>query len=416
MKKQYFSAVFATALLFAGVAFTACDDDDDDKGAPGTKPTLKFENVVATKNYVQSGSFAAVAPGNNTTFTFYAAKGERLMLAAMYSYSNDLFFAPENPGIELFDDSGVPRTGIIANAVKLWDNGTRVNVKPGADIQHPGVAEAGVVTEVSGKDAAGHSYQSASSLFQLSLAFDAATSRFTCTITNISKGTANETPFSAGVFVVSNVLDGKLVMDKPFFRVDQKSGAEMTNLAENGNADPLKTLVAGQTGIITTLHGAIVVVYTGNTNPIYQLGQKDAQLGLSALAQRGDPAPLRTSLEKVPQVRKIYVMTDTALPGESLECTYEAAANEKVAFATMYGYSNDWFFANGPELNALTKGDVTSKTVLLDDGTAVSQYPGAGNAQSVFGGTLLPEDKVISEVGNTFPVPAVNQTVKVTIY
>ena len=98
------------------------------------------------------------------------------------------------------------------------------------------------------------------------------------------------------------------------------------------------------------------------------------------------------------------------------ECTYEAAANEKVAFATMFGYSNDWFFANGPELNALTKGDITSKTVLLDDGTAVSQYPGAGNAQSVFGGTLMPEDKAISAVGDTYPVPAVDGIVKITIY
>ena len=169
-------------------------------------------------------------------------------------------------------------------------------------------------------------------------------------------------------------------------------------------------------GIITTLHGAIVVVYTGNTNPIYQLGQKDAQLGLAALAQRGDPGQLKASLEKVPQVRKIYTITKTALPGESMECTYEAAANEKVAFATMFGYSNDWFFANGPELNALTKGDITSKTVLLDDGTAVSQYPGAGNAQSVFGGTLMPEDKAISAVGDTYPVPAVDGIVKITIY
>lgn len=415
MKKKYFSAALAAALLFAGFAFTACDDDDDND-APGTKPTIKFENVTATKNYVQSGSFAAVAPGANTTFTFHAAKGERLMLAAMYGYSNDLFFAPENPGIQLFDDSGVPYTGVIADAVKLWDNGTRVNAQPGPDVTHPGVAQAGVVTEVKGTDDAGHNYLKASELFQVSLAFDAVQSLFTCTITNISNGTANETPFSAGVFVVSNVLDGDLVMEKPFFSVDQKSGAELTKLAEDGNVDPLKSLVAGQTGIITSLHSAIVVVYTGDTNPIYQLGQKDAQLGLAALAQRGDPAPLRTSLEKVPQVRKIYVITDSALPGKSIECTYEAAANEKVAFATMFGYSNDWFFANGPALAALTKGDVTSKTVLLDDGTAVSQYPGAGNAQFLFGGTLMPEDKVISAVGDTFPVPAVNQLVKVTIY
>ena len=409
MKKKYFYPAFAAALLFAGFAFTACDDDDDNS-APGTKPTIKFETVV---------------PGKTTSFTFYAAKGQRLMFAAMYSNSNDLFFAPENPGIQLFNDSGVPYTGIIADAVKLWDNGTRVNEQPGPNVfsvnYKPGIyraanSQAGVVTEVKGTDSEGHNYPAASSLLQVSLTFDAAQSLFTCTISNISAGTANETPFSGGVFVVSNLLDGDLVMDKPFFSVDQKSSVELTKLAEAGNVDPLKSLVADQTGIITTLHGAIVVVYTGNTNPIYQLGQKDAQLGLSALAQRGDPAQLKASLEKVPQVRKIYTLTDTVLPGKSMECTYEAAANEKVAFATMFGYSNDWFFANGPELNALTKGEVTSKTVLLDDGTAVSQYPGAGNAQFVFGGTRMPEDKAISAVGDTFPVPAVDGIVKITIY
>lgn len=415
MKKKYFSAALAAALLFAGFAFTACDDDDDN-GAPGTKPTIKFENVIPTKNYVQSGTFAATAPGATTQFKFYAAKGECLMLASMYSYSNDLFFAPANPGIELFNADGTPKTGVVPNAVKLWDNGTRVNEKPGPDIAHPGVAEAGVVSEVDGKDDAGNTYPAASDMFQVSLSFDAALSQFTCTITNISDQTANTTPFSAGVFVVSNILDGKLVMEKPFFSVDEKSGTELTSLAETGSVTSLQTLVAGQTGIITTLKGAIVVVYTGDTNPIYQLGQKDAQLGLAALAQTGNPDPLKTSLGKVPQVRQIYTLTDTVLPGGSMECTYEAAANEKVAYATMFGYSNDWFFANGSELAALTKGNVTSKTVLLDDGTAVSQYPGAGNAQNLFGGTVMPEDKPISVVGDTFPVPAVDQIVKITIY
>lgn len=416
MKKKYFSAVFATALLFAGFAFTACDDDDDDKGAPGTNPTIKFENVTATKNYVQSGTFAAVQPGANTSFTFYAAPGQCLMLAAKYSNSNDLFFAPANPGITLFNDSGVPYTGIVADAVKLWDNGTRVNEQPGPNVNHPGVAQQGVVSQINGTDQEGHNYLPADELFQVSLTYDAAKSQFTCTITNISNGKANETPFSGGVFVVSNILDSKLVMDKPFFAVDQKASTELTALAEAGNVAPLSQLVTSQTGIITTLKGAIVVVYTGDTNPIYQLGQKDAQLGLAALAQKGDPSPLRASLEKVPQVRKIYTINQTVLPGGSMDCNYEASANEKVAFATMFGYSNDWFFANGPELNALTKGDVTSKVVLLDDGTAVNQYPGAGNAQMIFGGTVMPEDQPITAVGNTFPVPAVNELIKVTIY
>ena len=197
MKKKYFFTAFAAALLFAGFAFTACDDDDDNS-APGTKPTIKFENVIPTKNYVQSGTFAAVAPGATTSFTFHAAKGQRLMFATMYSYSNDLFFAPENPGIALFNDSGVPYTGVIANAVKLWDNGTRVNEQPGPNVNHPGVAQAGVVSEVNGTDTEGHTYPAASSLLQVSLTFDAVQSLFTCTISNISNGTSNETPFSGG--------------------------------------------------------------------------------------------------------------------------------------------------------------------------------------------------------------------------
>lgn len=415
MKKHYLSVVLLASMLFAGFAFTSCDDDDNND-APGTNPTIKFENVVTPKNYVQSGSFEAAAPGATTTFTFHAARGQRLMFATMYAYSNDLFLAPENPGIELFDDSGVPHTGIIADAVKLWDNGTRVNEQPGPDVNHPGVAQVGVVTEVDGRDAEGHTYIPASDILQVSLAFDAVQSLFTCTITNISQGTANETPFSAGVYVVSNIINKEIAAKTPFYTVDMKSGSELTALAENGNVDPLKALVVSQTGIVTTLQSAIVVVYTGDTNPIYTLGEKDAQLGLAALAQRGDPDPLRVSLSKVPQVRQIYVLTDTAQPGQSFQCTYQAAYNEKVAFATQFGYSNDWFFANNASLAALTKGDVTSKTALLDDGTAVSQYPGAGNAQFVFNGTLMPEDKAISVVGDTFPVPAVADMIRVTIF
>lgn len=414
MKKHLLPAVFTAALLLAGLGFTACDDDNN--GAPGTRPTIRFENVVTPKNYVQSGSFAAVAPGASTTFTFHAAKGERLMLASMYAYSNDLFFAPENPGIELFSDAGVPHTGVISNAVQLWDNGTRVNEQPGAGVSHPGTAQAGVVTRVNGTDTEGHAYPAASTLFEVSLAFDAVQSLFTCTIRNLSAGTAYETPFSAGVYAVSNLIDDDIIAPKPFFSAGEKSGAELTKLAEAGDATPLATLIEGQTGIITTLEGAIVVVYTGDTNPIYQLGTKDAQLGLAALAQRGDPAQLMASLKKVPQVRQIYTLDESVEPGEYMECSFYASPNEKVAFATMFGYSNDWFFANGPELAALTKGDVTGKTILVDDGTAVDQYPGAGNAQFAFDGTPLPDDKPIAEVGKTFPIPAVDEMIKVIIF
>ena len=64
------------------------DDDERQLALPARSRTIKFENVIPTKNYVQSGTFAAVAPGATTSFTFHAAKGQRLMFATMYSYSN----------------------------------------------------------------------------------------------------------------------------------------------------------------------------------------------------------------------------------------------------------------------------------------------------------------------------------------
>ena len=416
MKKLYLSAAVIAALLFSGAVLTSCDDDDDKM--PDNNPiTITFENVTAVKNYVQSGTFDAAQPGGTTTIVFNAGKGQTLMFATMYGYSNDLFFAPENPGLKLYTDDGTPRTGDVSAAVQLWDNGTRVNQKPGPDVTHPGTAEVGNVTQITdGRDVAGNTYLPASSLMKLTLAYDAVKSEFTLTIANISSGTANETPFSAGVWVVSNVLDGDLIVEKPFFEKDQKSSTQLTALAENGNTKPYTDLITPQTGIITTLSPAIVVIYTGDTNPIYTLGQKDAQIGLAALAQRGDPSQLVTSLGKLPQVKHIYTTgDDMADPGQKMYTQYEAAEGDKLAYALMFGYSNDWFYANESAVNPLSRGDISNNVVLLDDGTAVSQYPGAGNAQLIFGGTLMPEEQPITKVGDTYPVPSPKNVIKVTI-
>lgn len=107
MKKKYFFSAFAAVLLFAGAAFTSCDDDDDNP-APGTRPTIKFENVIPTKNYVQSGSFAAVAPGSDDLLHFPCGQRAAIDVGRHVLLFHDLFFAPENPGIRLFNDSGVP--------------------------------------------------------------------------------------------------------------------------------------------------------------------------------------------------------------------------------------------------------------------------------------------------------------------
>src|SRR3546814_6629925 len=75
-----------------------------------------------------------------------------ISFATMYGWSNDLFFAPENPGIKLYEDDGTPIEGIVSSQIKLWDNGTRINQAPGETVMHPGTAEAapGNITEVDG--------------------------------------------------------------------------------------------------------------------------------------------------------------------------------------------------------------------------------------------------------------------------
>ena len=418
MKKRFLYAVMALSVLSSAV-FVSCDDDDDN--LPPNKTKITVENVTVTKDFVQSGTFRGTAqqtilPGESVSITFYAGKGQALMFATMYGYSNDLFFAPENPGIKLFDDTGKAITGDVSTQVKLWDNGTRVNQVPSSNVNHPGVATNENIKMVTTMDAQGNSYLLASQLMQLTLAYTETTSQFTLTIKNISGGTANETPFSPGVWAISNMLDGKLINDKPFFTPDEKSSDALTPLAEAGNITPLKTWLDTKTGVITGLSPVVVVIYSGSINPLFTVGEKDRAMGLKELAQTGSSATLKSKLGDLSYVKTVYVLGSSPIaPTGKVDAEIRYDAGDNIAYATMFGYSNDWFYANSETIAANTNGDITSKTRLYDNGTALDQYPGAGNSQALFNGTPIVEDKVISAVGNTFPVPAVNQIIKVSI-
>src|SRR5262245_9011429 len=75
----------------------------------------------------------------------------------MFAQSNDLFYAPREEGIGLFDASGKPVAGDITSQILLWDAGTEVNEEPGlgpnqAPLQpapNTGPAEHGVVRPIS---------------------------------------------------------------------------------------------------------------------------------------------------------------------------------------------------------------------------------------------------------------------------
>ncbi|NIR52791.1 hypothetical protein GWO43_29635, partial [candidate division KSB1 bacterium] len=80
---------------------------------------------------VGASSPAPIGPGGAYEFTFTANSGDRLSFATMFVPSNDLFFAPDENGVALFDSDGTPISGEVTAQIMLWDAGTEVNQKPG---------------------------------------------------------------------------------------------------------------------------------------------------------------------------------------------------------------------------------------------------------------------------------------------
>lgn len=70
-------------------------------------------------------------PGDAFVFSLTAVPGDRLSLASMLGQSNDLFFAPAEAGIALFDGLDNPVSGDLTGMMLLWDAGTEENEFPG---------------------------------------------------------------------------------------------------------------------------------------------------------------------------------------------------------------------------------------------------------------------------------------------
>ncbi|QXP80541.1 MULTISPECIES: spondin domain-containing protein [Winogradskyella] len=85
----------------------------------------------AVFNTVDGGSGPGpLLPGNTYTFSFTAEAGNSLSFASMLAATNDVLFATQDTGIELFSADGTPLSGDITNEVYLWDAGTEVNEQP----------------------------------------------------------------------------------------------------------------------------------------------------------------------------------------------------------------------------------------------------------------------------------------------
>jgi hypothetical protein len=112
-------------------------------------------------------------PGSTYEFSFSAQPGNRLSFATMFVQSNDLFYAPRETGVFLFDSSNKPIQGDITSQIWLWDDGVEINEEPGIGTsQAPrqsgpnmGTAESGIVHIVND----GYSYPDISNVIRVTI-------------------------------------------------------------------------------------------------------------------------------------------------------------------------------------------------------------------------------------------------------
>lgn len=97
--------------------------------AMSAHPKVKRNGIFNTP--VGEANPAPIFPGEAYEFTFRAGRFDRLNFATMFIQSNDLFVAPDESGLALFDRYKNPISGDITNQLYLWDAGTEVNEEPG---------------------------------------------------------------------------------------------------------------------------------------------------------------------------------------------------------------------------------------------------------------------------------------------
>ncbi len=101
---------------------------------------VRIDNVAEAFTYPSSGVFntpedstnaGPLGPGAAYEFTFDAPPGASLSFATMFVPSNDLFFAPDENGVALWNPDGTQVSGDVTAQVLLWDAGTEENEEPG---------------------------------------------------------------------------------------------------------------------------------------------------------------------------------------------------------------------------------------------------------------------------------------------
>ncbi len=439
--------------LFAIPLFLLSCKKNDQKPPDKKRFTVTIENVSAPKMFLGSGIIntpvgqdnpGPITPGKKYQFMVKAGKGQALSFAVMLAATNDLFFAPDDMGIPLYDNNGDPITADVTGQVHLYDAGTEINEEPAVGPNtvtnqsgpNTGPAENGVVQAIGMVTTDHFNYPAVSDVIKVMVEHVADYS-FKVTIENVSKPGDLHTskgdfniPVSPGVWVVS-------MHDAPLFKLGEPDrGHGIEAIAEDGNAAPLGEFTKNNTGIVYPLSPGAWAVHDKGVMPIFNKGAKDFGEGLEAIAEDGNPANLGMALKTKQHVENSGVFNTPVGasapaplgPGMKYQFSFQADPGDQLSLATMFVQSNDLFYApddNGIMLyngHAAISGDVTSKLYLWDAGTEKNEEPGYGPNQVMrqsAPNTGTTESKPVERVKNdsdkSFDYPKTENIIKVTI-
>jgi hypothetical protein len=139
----------------------------------------------------------------------------------------------------------------------------------------------------------------------------------------------------------------------------------------------------------TPLSPGPYLIHSGGM-PFFTSGQKDRGMGLEHIAEDANPTDL---IAATPGAMLFNTpVGDTtpgpATPGKKFQFSFRAWPGDHLSFVTMFGQSNDAFYAPSDSGIALfngdmpVMGDVTSQVTLWDAGTEMNQEPGKGADQA----------------------------------
>ena len=399
----------------------------------GAATDSAFKTVGIFNKAIGAPQPGAAAPSSSFEFTVNAIQGDRLSFTTMFGQSNDWFFGVSDKGLALYDDAGKPISGDFSKEIQLWNTGSEVDEEPGmGPNQGPrqggpntGPAENGTVSLVS-EIKADITKPNAADYLTLTVT-PKADNQFTVRIDNISANAVVLTPISPGVYVIHTG-------DAPIFTAgqpDRDQGLEQQS--EDGSPIRLARSL-GVTDKVAHISPGVFVVHT-EADPLFTVGQPDRGQGLEAQAEDGKPTTLAESVKAgMFATTGVYNMPVGAKkagplgPGQAFEYSFDATMGDYLSFTSMFGDSNDLFFApdgHGIALfNAKGKpisGDVTIHIRLWDAGTEVNQEPFVGADQAprqAAPNTGAAESKPVSaliDVKDGFAYPSVYGMIKVTI-